>query len=69
MAGSVQLRVFRDRIEATSPGAPPNGVTPESMRSVGAPQPVPGPAPRQGAEGFGNEVQPRGDRPHRPRSR
>ncbi|HEY5194229.1 MAG TPA: ATP-binding protein [Solirubrobacteraceae bacterium] len=32
IAGPIQLRVFADRIEVTSPGAPPNGVTPEAMR-------------------------------------
>ncbi|HTD58885.1 MAG TPA: ATP-binding protein, partial [Solirubrobacteraceae bacterium] len=32
IAGPIQVRVFTDRIEVTSPGAPPNGVTPEAMR-------------------------------------
>jgi len=32
IAGPVQVRLFADRLEVTSPGAPPNGVTPESMR-------------------------------------
>ncbi len=32
IAGPIQVRVFSDRIEVTSPGAPPNGVTPEAMR-------------------------------------
>ncbi len=32
IAGPIQVRVFSDRIEVTSPGAPSNGVTPEAMR-------------------------------------
>ncbi|HEY5261351.1 MAG TPA: ATP-binding protein, partial [Solirubrobacteraceae bacterium] len=32
IAGPIQVRVFADRIEVTSPGAPPNGVTPQAMR-------------------------------------
>jgi ATP-dependent DNA helicase RecG len=32
IAGPIQVRVFADRVEITSPGAPPNGVTPQSMR-------------------------------------
>lgn len=32
IAGPIQLRLFADRIEVTSPGAPPNGVTPQGMR-------------------------------------
>jgi len=32
IAGPNQVRVFTDRIEVTSPGAPPNGVTPQAMR-------------------------------------
>jgi ATP-dependent DNA helicase RecG len=32
IAGPSQLRVFADRVELISPGAPPNGVTPASMR-------------------------------------
>jgi ATP-dependent DNA helicase RecG len=32
IAGPIQVRVFTDRIEITNPGAPPNGVTPQSMR-------------------------------------
>lgn len=30
--GPIQLRAFSDRIEVVSPGEPPNGVTPSSMR-------------------------------------
>lgn len=33
ITGPVQLRVFSDRVEIVSPGAPPNGVTPASMRA------------------------------------
>lgn len=32
IAGPIQLRVFVDRVEVVSPGAPPNGVTAASMR-------------------------------------
>lgn len=32
IAGPTQLRVFSDRVEVVSPGAPPNGVTPAAMR-------------------------------------
>ena len=32
IAGPIQVRLFADRLEVTSPGAPPNGVTPASMR-------------------------------------
>jgi ATP-dependent DNA helicase RecG len=32
IAGPIQVRVFSNRIEVTSPGAPPNGVTPQAMR-------------------------------------
>jgi ATP-dependent DNA helicase RecG len=32
IAGPVQVRLFTDRLEVASPGAPPNGVTPASMR-------------------------------------
>lgn len=32
IAGPTQLRVFSNRVEVISPGAPPNGVTPVSMR-------------------------------------
>jgi len=32
IAGPIQVRVFTDRIEVSSPGAPPNGVTPQAMR-------------------------------------
>ncbi len=32
IAGPSHLRVFSDRVEIMSPGAPPNGVSPESMR-------------------------------------
>lgn len=32
IAGPSQLRVFSDRVELISPGAPPNGVTPAAMR-------------------------------------
>jgi ATP-dependent DNA helicase RecG len=32
IAGPIQVRLFADRIEVTSPGAPPNGVTPQAMR-------------------------------------
>lgn len=33
IAGPVLVRVFADRIEVASPGAPPNGVTPQGMRA------------------------------------
>lgn len=32
IAGPVHVRVFADRVEVQSPGAPPNGVSPEAMR-------------------------------------
>jgi ATP-dependent DNA helicase RecG len=32
IAGPINVRLFADRLEVTSPGAPPNGVTPDSMR-------------------------------------
>jgi ATP-dependent DNA helicase RecG len=32
IAGPIQVRVFADRIEVMSPGAPPNGVTAQAMR-------------------------------------
>ncbi len=32
IAGPIQVRVVADRVEVTSPGAPPNGVTPQAMR-------------------------------------
>jgi ATP-dependent DNA helicase RecG len=32
IAGPINVRLFADRLEVASPGAPPNGVTPNSMR-------------------------------------
>jgi predicted HTH transcriptional regulator len=32
IAGPINVRLFADRLEIVSPGAPPNGVTPDSMR-------------------------------------
>jgi ATP-dependent DNA helicase RecG len=32
IAGPINVRLFADRLEVVSPGAPPNGVTPDSMR-------------------------------------